>query len=168
LAWFARLRGGSSGSACGTPFFPRVLVHLVGLGVVVRQRLMGRRGQCPGLDLVAEPEQVLAADSDLASELGGRLPLGDAAEDQEDLHRAVMGALPGSVSVHVEDPAAALASMIDDRRVGATAVDVEAIAGPAAGAGEPLGVEEIGELPAACLLVHEVDDREVHEAASEE
>src|SRR5918998_3742072 len=27
----ARRRGGSSGSVCGTPFFPRVLVHLVGL-----------------------------------------------------------------------------------------------------------------------------------------
>src|SRR5271157_4756048 len=32
LAWFARRLGGSSGSVCGTPFFPRVLVHLVGLG----------------------------------------------------------------------------------------------------------------------------------------
>src|SRR5947209_250357 len=35
----ARRRAGSSGSACGTPFFPRVLVHLVGLDHVVLERV---------------------------------------------------------------------------------------------------------------------------------
>src|SRR6516162_4494490 len=35
---FARRRGGSSGSVCGIPFFPRVLVGLVGLQHRVVQR----------------------------------------------------------------------------------------------------------------------------------
>src|SRR5262249_46285764 len=35
---FARRRGGSSGSVCGTPFFPRILIHLVGLHGAVGQR----------------------------------------------------------------------------------------------------------------------------------
>src|SRR5437764_15441723 len=35
---FARRRGGSSGSLCGTPFFPRVLVGLVGLQHLIIQR----------------------------------------------------------------------------------------------------------------------------------
>src|SRR5262249_4749029 len=35
---FARRLGGSRGSGCGTPFFPRVLIRLVGLDEVVRQR----------------------------------------------------------------------------------------------------------------------------------
>lgn len=110
-----------------------------------------------------QPEQVLAADAEFAGELGGGHPLGDAAEDQEDLGGAQMGPLPGGVSEHVEDPAAALAAVIDDRSVGTSTVDVEALAGLTAGAGEPLGMEQIEELLAATFLVHQVDDREVHE-----
>src|ERR1700723_4695552 len=49
LAWLARRRGGSSGLVCGTPFFPRVLVHLIGLGLVVRQRRAVGLGQRSGL-----------------------------------------------------------------------------------------------------------------------
>src|SRR3954469_5642093 len=49
LAWFARRRGGSSGSVCGTPSFPRVLIHLVGLGPVIRQRRVVDGGQGAGL-----------------------------------------------------------------------------------------------------------------------
>lgn len=150
------------------PFFPRVLVHLVGLGPVVRQRRAVGIGQGAGLDRMPQPEQVLAADADLAGELGGGLSLGDAAEDQEDLRGAQMGPLPGGVSVHVEDAAAGLAAVIDDRGIGTAAVDVEAVAGATAGAGEAFGVEQIEELLTAPLLVHQVDDREVHEVGSEE
>jgi hypothetical protein len=153
---------------CGIPFFPRVLIHLVGLGIDVRQRLAIGGGQSAGLDLMPQPEQMLAADADLAGERRGGLPLGDAAEDQEDLGGAQVGPLPGGVSEHVEDPAAALAAVIDDRGVGTAAVDVEAVAGATTGAGEPLGMEQIEELLAAALLVHEVDDRKVHGVGSEE
>ena len=113
-----------------------------------------------------QPEQMLAADPQLAGELGGRDPLSDAAEDQEDLSGAQMGPLPGGVSEHVEDPATTPATVIDDRSVGATAVDVEALAGSAAGAGMAIGMEQVEELLTAALLVHQVDDREVHEVVS--
>jgi hypothetical protein len=109
-----------------------------------------------------QPEQMLAADADLAGELRGGLPLGETAEDQKDLRRAEMGPLPGGVSVHVEDPSTALAAMIDDRGIGTAAVDVEAIAGATPGTGEPVGMEQVEELLATTLLVHQVDDREVH------
>jgi hypothetical protein len=144
------------------------LIHLVGLGVVVRQRCAFGGGQRAGLDLMPQPEQMLAADADLAGELGGGHCLGDPAEDQEDLGGAQMGPLPGGVSEHVEDPPARLAAVIGDRRVGTTAVDVETLGGATARAGEPFGVEQIEELLAAPFLVHEVDDREVHEVGSEE
>ena len=49
-----------------------------------------------------------------------------------------------------------------------TAVDVEPLAGAAPRAREPLGVEQVEELLAATLLVHQVEDREVHEVGSEE
>jgi hypothetical protein len=138
------------------------LVHLVGLGLVVRQRFADRGGQRAGLDLMPEPQQMLATDADLAGELGGGLPLGDAAEDQEDLCGAVMGTLPGGVGVHVEDAVAALAAVIDDRGVGSTAVNVEAVPGATTGAGEPLGVEQVEELLATTFLIHQVEDRKIH------
>jgi hypothetical protein len=136
--------------------------------VVVRQRLAVGGGQHAALDLMPQAEHVLSADADLAGELGRGDSLSDAAEDQEDLCRAQVGPLPGGVGEHVEDPAAALAAVIEDRRLGATAVDVEAVAGVTAGAGEAFGVEQIEELLAAPLLVHQVDDREVHGVSSEE
>jgi hypothetical protein len=134
--------------------------------MVVRRRRAVGGGQRPALDLMSQSEQMLAADADLAGELGGGHSLGDAAEDQEDLSGAQMGPLPGGVSEHVEDPATALATVIDDRGVGATTVDVEALAGPAAGAGVAIGMEQVEELLTAALLVHQVDDWEVHEVGS--
>jgi hypothetical protein len=136
--------------------------------VVVRQRCAVGGGQRATLDLMSQPEQMLAADADLASEFRGGHPLGDAAEDQEDLRGGQMGPLPGGVSEHIEDPPAALAAVVDDRSVGTAAVDVEALAGATAGASEPLGVEQVEELLAAPLLVHQVDDWEVHEVGSGE
>src|SRR5262245_18859624 len=50
-AWLSRRRGGSRGLACRIPFFPRILKHLVGLGLVV--------GQAPPRQ--AHPGQVLQA-----------------------------------------------------------------------------------------------------------
>jgi hypothetical protein len=151
---------------CGIPFFPRVLVQLVGLSVVVGQRLAVGGVQGAGLDRMPQPEQMLAADPDLAGELGSGLSLGQATEDQEDLRRAQVGPLPGGVGVHIEDAAAAFTAVIDDRGIGTAAVDVEAIAGATPRASEPLRVEQIEEPLAATLLVHQVDDREVHGVGS--
>ena len=49
-----------------------------------------------------------------------------------------------------------------------TAVDIEPLSGSAPRAHEPLGVEQVEELPAATLLVHQVKDREVHGIGPEE
>jgi hypothetical protein len=115
-----------------------------------------------------EPKQMLAADPHLASEFRGGLSLGDAAKDQQDLCGAQVGPLPGSVREHIEDPAAGFAAVIDNRGVVATSVNVKAVVGTAPGANEPLGVEQIEELLTATLLVHQVDDREVHEVGTKE
>jgi len=166
LAWLARRLGGSSGSGCGTPFFPRVLVHLVGLGLIVRQRAVVDGGQGTGLDLMPQAEQVLPTDPHLAGELRRGDPLGDATEDQEDLGGAEMGPLPLRPREHVEHASARLAAVVDDRGVGVTAMDVETSSGATPGAGGPVGVEKVEELLAATLLVHQVEDREVHGGGS--
>ena len=59
------------------------------------------------------------------------------------------------------------AAVIDDGGVGASAVDVETLAGTAARTGEALGMEQIEEFLTASLLVHQGDDREVHEVGTE-
>jgi hypothetical protein len=150
------------------PFFPRILVQLVRLGVVIGQRHAVGGVQRAGLDRMPQSEQMLAADPDLASEFRGGLAFGDAAKDQEDLRGAQVGPLPGGVREHVEDAAAAFTTVIDDRGIGMAAVDVEAVAGTTAGAGEAFRVEQIEEPLTATLLIHQVDDREVHEIASVE
>jgi hypothetical protein len=48
-----------------------------------------------------------------------------------------------------------------------TAVDVEPLTGATTGARVPLGMEQVEELLAATLLVHQVEDREVHGVGSE-
>ena len=79
-----------------------------------------------------------------------------------------MGSLPGGVSVPVEDPATAVATVIDDRSLGTTAVDVEAVSSTTPSAGESVRMKKVEELLAASFLIHEVYDREVHEVGSNE
>jgi hypothetical protein len=105
---------------------------------------------------------MLAADPHLARELRRGDPLGDATEDQEDLGRAEVRPLPECSREHIEHASAPLAAVVDDRRVGMTAVDIEPLPDTAPRAREPLGVEQVEELLAATLLVHQVKDREVH------
>jgi hypothetical protein len=142
------------------------LIHLVGLGLVVRQRRVVGGVERAALDPVPQFQQVLTADPHLAGELRGGDPLGDAAEDQEDLGRAEVSSLPRCSREHIEDTTTSLAAVVDDRGVGVTAVDVEPLAGATTGAGEPRGVEQVEELPAATFLVHQVEDREVHGSGS--
>jgi hypothetical protein len=144
------------------------LVHLVGLGLVVRQRRVVGGVQGPGLDLMPQPQQVLAADPHLTGELRRGDPLGDATEDREDLGRVEVRPLPGCFREHIEHPSAPLAAIVDDRVVGVTAVDIEPFPRPATRALEPFGVEQVKELLAANLLVHQVKYREVHGIGPEE
>src|SRR5262245_32660318 len=69
----ARRRGGSSGSGCGTPFFPRVDVALVGLDHGVAQRVAVQAQGGVVLEPVPQLEQVLAVAAQLAGHPGRRL-----------------------------------------------------------------------------------------------
>jgi hypothetical protein len=115
-----------------------------------------------GLDLMSQDQEVLARDPDLSCQRRGGDPLGDSAEDQEDLSRAEVRPLPLCPREHVEHASTSLATVVDDRGVGMMAVDVEPLASAAAGAREPFGVEQVEELLTAALSVHQVKDREVH------
>lgn len=111
---------------------------------------------------MAQFQQVLAANPHLAGELRGGDPLRDAAEDQEDLGGAEVSPLPPCSREHIKHSTAPLAAVVDDRGVEVPAMDVDPLAGATTRACKPLGMEQVEELLAATLLVHQVKDREVH------
>src|SRR5262249_31459899 len=132
----ARRRGGSSGSSCRTPFFPRVLIRLVGLGPRVGQRGGVGRGPGAGLHPVPALEQMPPAGAQLARQPGGGSALGDAAEDQGDLAGPEAGLVPVGAGEGVEDAAAGPAAVVE-HRVAVAAVDAKVGGAAASRAGEP-------------------------------
>src|SRR5262245_52594872 len=57
---WARRRGGSSGSTCGRPFFPRVDVAFVGLDHLIAQRVAVQPRRGVVLEAVSQLQEVLA------------------------------------------------------------------------------------------------------------
>jgi hypothetical protein len=162
---FARRRGGSDGSRCGSPFFPRVLVHLVGLDVPVLQRVEVAVLEREALELVAELQQLEPIARQLAGQPGRRDALGEAAEDQHQLGGPPLRALqrgPGEGVEHASTPAAAV---IEDRSPIAP-VDVGGVTILATRAGQAVGMQPGDQLGVARRLVHQLGDREVHEGRS--
>src|SRR6516165_7893598 len=133
LRLLTRRRGGSSGSACTTPFFPRVLVHLIGLDHRVVQRVAVQADAGALLESVPEGQQLLAIAAQLAGHLRRGGALSDPAEDHQELRGGAM-----------------------------TAVDPQASSLAAARAGQAVGVEQFDELGVAGVLVQIIDQREVH------
>jgi hypothetical protein len=136
----ARRRGGSAGSSCGMPFFPRILVHLVGLDHGVIQRVAVQPEPRVLLEAVSQLEEMLAVAAQLAGHLGRRLARRDAVEDEHDLGGAAMGALKDSSGPGVEDAAAVAALVVQDR-LPVAVMDPQVLPLTARGTGQPLGVE---------------------------
>jgi hypothetical protein len=157
----ARRLGGSSSSRCGTPFFPRVLEHLVGLGRGVGQRRPIERLEAQLLEAMAEFEQLRATAPQLAGELGGGDALGDAAEDQDQLDRPSLGPLEGGLGEGGGDAAAGGTAIGQDRGAVA-AMDLQVVRVAAVGAGQAVGMEQADEEFIASRFIHQVADREIH------
>jgi hypothetical protein len=112
---FARRRGGSSGSRCASPFFPRVLVRLVGLDVGVLQGIGVAEPEREIPELVSEPQELESVASQLAGQLRRRHALGEAAEDQHERDRPPLGAPQGRAGEGVEDAPTCPAAIVEDR-----------------------------------------------------
>src|SRR5262249_7357565 len=157
----ARRRGGSSGSRCGTPFFPRVLVGLVGLQHPVLQRHDVAIAVGRALEPVPQLQQLGAVAVQLAGQSRRGDALGEAADDQHQLPRPPPGAVQDRPGEGVEDAVAVPAAIIA-RRGATTAMDPHPVGSVAARASQPIGMEPTDQLGVAGILVHQVDDREVH------
>jgi hypothetical protein len=147
------------------PFFPRILVHLVGLGSGVPQRVAIQPDPGALLEPMPEVQQVHAVTAQLAGQLRRRDALGDAAKDQDDRRGAPLHPLEGRPGPGVED-AMAPAALVIEHRGAMAAVDAEPFLLAAAWASQTAGVEHGEELGVAGILIHQVGEREVHGGSS--
>jgi hypothetical protein len=83
LRSLARRRGGSLGSSCGLPFFPRVLVHLVRFDHLIVAWVAVQADAGSLLKPVSEGQQLLA----IAAQLAGHLRCGGALSDPVQDHQ---------------------------------------------------------------------------------
>jgi hypothetical protein len=157
----ARRRGGSPGSVCGTPFFPRILVGLVGLQhrVIKRHDVAVAEGEI--LESVPQVQEFRTVAVQFAGQLRGGDPLGEAADDQDEFPGPAPDAVQGGPGEGVEDPAAVAAAEVQDR-VAAATVDDRAIVAMATGTGQAVGVQPADETVIARLFIHQIGDRKVH------
>ena len=161
LRLLARRRGGSSGSSCGIPFFPRVLVHLVGLDHVIVQRVAVEVESGTLLEPVPQGQQFLAIAAQLARHLRRGGALSDPAEDHQELRGTAMGPLQGGPREGVEDPAATAALEVHQGRAMA-AVNPQVLPLSAARASQAVRMEQFDEFGVAGVLVEIVEQGEVH------
>ena len=105
------------------------------------------------------------ATTELASQLGRRHPLGETAEDQDDLRGPPLSALEDGPGPGIEDPAAPGTAIIED---GLTerAMRVETLGGVTPRAAQPGRMIEIEEELIACVFIHQILDREIHRLTS--
>jgi hypothetical protein len=146
---------------CGTPFFPRILVGLVGLQHRVIQRHDVAVAEGEILESVPQVQEFRAVAAQFAGQLGGGDALGEAAEDQDQFAGPALGAVQGRAGEGVEDPTAVAAAEVQDR-VAATAMDDHAVVLMAARAAHSVRVQPADELGIARLFIHQLGDREVH------
>jgi hypothetical protein len=161
LRLWARRRGGSSGSSCGIPFFPRVLVHLVGLHHSIVQRVAVEVESGTLLEAVPQGQQFLAIAAQLARHQRRGGALSDPAQDHQELRGTAMGPLQGGPREGVEDPAATAALEVHEGRAMA-AVNPEVWPLSAARASQAVRMEQFDELGVAGVLVEIVEQGEVH------
>jgi hypothetical protein len=130
------------------------------VGVGQGELLGGGLGGEP-LEAVPQPQEVGVVAAEFAGQLGRAHPLGEAAQDEQEVAAGLPGTVQAGAGEGVEDAATALTLVVEDG-VAAAAVDAQAVGRPAAGAAEPAGVEEPQEAVVAGALVQQVGDREVH------
>jgi hypothetical protein len=143
------------------PFFPRILVGLIGLQDLIIQGHPVAVPEGQVLKPVPQVQQLRAVALQLTGKLGGRNSLGDPADDQDQFDGPPLDPVEGRVREGVEHPFAMAAAVVQNRRASA-AVDGHAVGLMAAWAGEPVGVQPRNQLGVTGVLVHQVGDREVH------
>jgi hypothetical protein len=122
------------------PFFPRVLVHLVGFDHGVAQRVAVQPEPRALLEAVPQLQEVLAVAPQLAGHLGRGLARRNAVEDQHQLRGAAVRPLQDGPGPGVEDATAATALVVEDR-LPMAAVDSQSLPLATRRTGQAVGVK---------------------------
>ncbi|HMB03841.1 MAG TPA: hypothetical protein VKP69_08905, partial [Isosphaeraceae bacterium] len=101
-------------------------------------------------------QQVPAVATQLAGHLGRRCPLGDAAEDHQDLRGTPLDALEEGPSPGVED-ASAGAALVVQNWLAVSAMDAHIVPFLASRASQTVGVQQFDEFGVASLLIEVFD-----------
>lgn len=108
-----------------------------------------------------QAEQVWPIPPQFAGQLGRGHALGDAAQDQDQFGGPPVGLVEDRLGEGVEDAAAGDAAVVQDRGA-ESSVDLQALADLTPRAGQAVGVEHPNDQAIASVLVHQVDQGEVH------
>src|ERR1700733_8674171 len=127
---FPRRRGGSAGSRWGTPFFPRILVHLIHFHHRVGQRGSRRSILSVGLNAVTQIQQMRAVSSQFSGQVCGALPLRKALQNSDDLRARSVRTVPDGAGKGIVDSSAT--TTVVQHRSAITPMDAAFRCGPLA------------------------------------
>ena len=111
----ARRRGGSSGSECRSPFFSRILIPFIGFCYLIGQGRFTPRLSGQVLKLMAPSQQPLTIDAHLPGEPRGGHALGDTAQQLDQVHGIILGALKDGVGENIETASTEFTPIVENR-----------------------------------------------------
>src|SRR3972149_676872 len=156
-----RRRGGSSGSGCGIPFFPRILVHLVGLRDRIGQGALAEGLPSQGVPAMAQEQQLHAIALQFSRQLGRRRPLGNAPQNQPHGRWPTRGAFQDRARPGIEHPTTRDALVVQ-HRLPMPAMDPQPPTGPAAWAHQTVGVQKLQQFGVTSSFIHDIEKWKIH------
>jgi hypothetical protein len=162
-----RRRGGSAGSRCGTPFFPRVLIHLIDFHHRIRQSV--GRAPCLGMGLNTMPklQQLYPVCAQFTRQMRGALALRKSLQKGDDMRARSLGPLPDSTCERIVNSSTGAA--VVQHRSSVPSVDRGLrYRSLTAATMQSVGMQEVNQPLIALLFIQQIDDwKSKHSPASE-
>jgi hypothetical protein len=144
------------------PFFPRILVHFVGLGDIIDQLRLRSLQYSVLLQAMPQLQQHTAVARQLTRQACGRSPLSDTAQDEYDLARSAMRVVKRRFRPGVED-ASALKTAVVQHRSAVAAMHSQTPDLSAARARQSMRMQEAAQELVTGRFVHEINNGKIHD-----
>jgi hypothetical protein len=150
---------------CFSPFFPRILIHLIGLDHAIDQRRAPQARLGVALQLVSQFQQMPATAFELPGQLRRARALRHAAQDQHPFTTRAMRLLQQRSGEGVEDAPASTASIIQHRIARAT-MHAKSLAFLARRTTQAVRMQGSNQTLVTRSLVHEISNCKIHDRSS--
>jgi hypothetical protein len=147
------------------PFFPRILIHLVGLGDIVRKRGWWRREHGMLLQAMPQLQQHAAITIQLTSQARRGGALGNPTQNEDDLTGSAVRVVESSLRPGVED-ASAIATLVIEDRSAVAAMNIQTIRCATARTSQTTRMEDVHQEVITGGFIHEIDKGKVHDSPS--